>query len=143
MDDQAPGFRIVMDRLLSKDWLYLVRKRMRQKGDLLVINTYLDDSENLIRELASNEAPELKVIGFYKLLNDASASGSQLSEQLTLIASVNDATGSDSAGDAAAKKLNSLLKSKPAERAAGKKAASAESDDQAYFRYVASRIGKN
>jgi formylglycine-generating enzyme required for sulfatase activity len=142
-DDQAPGFRIVMERLLAKDWLYMVRRSAKQEGDLVSRKSYMDDSENLIRELTPTNSTELKVIGFYKLLSDSSTSRSQLAGHLTSIAGITDSAAGESAGSAAAGKLNALLKKNSGDGAPAKAATSAESDDQTYFRYVASRIRGN
>ena len=143
VQDQAPGFRIVMERLLAKDWLYLVRRSVNQGGDIVSQKSYMDESENLVRELTPTNSTELKIIGFYKLLHDSSTSKSQLAEHLTSIAGITNSAAGESAGSAAAGKLNALLQKKSGDGAPAKAATSTESDDQAYFRYVASRIRGN
>jgi formylglycine-generating enzyme required for sulfatase activity len=138
--DQAPGFRVVMERALSKDWLFLVRKSINENNEEADMASYLADSERLIRELTPIGSTEQKVIGFYKLLRSPLVDRSQLNAQLIAVANAKgSANNSDGASTTAANKLNALLKKKPNESTVATPAGNVESDDQQYFRYVASR----
>jgi len=73
VQDTSPGFRVLLDRVLAKDWLYVIRKSsVLHGGDdaPASIQQRLDDHRRVIRELASGDelaAAEAK-IDFYEAL---------------------------------------------------------------------------
>lgn len=143
VEDKAPGFRIVMDRALAKDWLYLVRKSVRKsEGRSPVEVQYLVDSERLIADLTPKDSEERQVIAFYRLLANPVFQKSEFASHLITLSKLESPTDTgEVSASATANNLNALLNKKNTATAPTSKK-NVETDDQIYFRYVATRISK-
>lgn len=137
----TPGFRVVMERMLDKDWLYLVRRGVF-KGKSISENAseVVISNQNVAKEIVSDGAPVHDILAFYaEVAVSRSGSRSALREQLLKMAAKSSAVES-STESKANQVLAILRKNKTATSGAS---SVTESDDQVYFRRVAQVIADN
>lgn len=134
--DKAPGFRVLMERVLAEDWLFALRKGVFQKREISTgANEYLATSRPVVEELTNSEHPSRAVLKFYTELAGSRGRTSQgLIESLENVAqSSPDAIRSE--GASAASKIAAILNKNAPEKIADGNQNS--SDESAYFRTLA------
>lgn len=137
--DKAPGFRVLMERVLAEDWLFALRKGVFQKREISTnANEYLAASRPVVDELTNSEHPSRVVLKFYSELAGSRGRTSQgLIESLEKAAQMpSDADSSE--GGSAASKIAAILNKKPPEKVAD--GVEGSSDEGAYFRSLAAMI---
>lgn len=136
VEDQVPGFRMAMDRVLAKDWLFVVRRAFR-KGE--EAPDELATSERLVQELTEVDARERKIMAFYSTLNQNRDAGQEIAAVLRTVAEIKDEADPAVASTSAADKLNALVK-KPKGSTNASSATPDANDDQIYMRFIADRL---
>ena len=137
--DKAPGFRVLMERVLADDWLFVLRKGVFQKRDIAAgAAVYLTSSRTVVNELTEVEHPSRVAIDFYtELVASRSGSSQRLQENLLKVAQMPSASNS-SGGSSAASKLSALVKKPDPDK--GADVGQTASDEGAYFQSLATLL---
>jgi hypothetical protein len=132
--DYIPGFRILMDRTLSKDWLYIVRNGVYEKN---LINqkalSFLDSNRKLAVECVGVNDQSIAVIDFYRdLVVSKPENRSQFASRIRQIAKLQPSVESNPSAKLSIKDL--LASNKPTSPTSG---SANQSDDQEFFSNLA------
>jgi len=132
--DYIPGFRILMDRTLSKDWLYMVRNGVYEKN---LINqkasSFLDSNRKLAVECVGVNDQSIAVIDFYRdLVVSKPENRSQFASRIRQIAKLQPSVESNPSAKLIIKDL--LASNKPTSPTSG---SANQSDDQEFFSNLA------
>lgn len=132
--DYIPGFRIIMDRTLSKDWLYMVRNGVYEKN---LVNqkapSFLDSNRKLAVECVGANDQSVAVIDFYRdLIVSKPENRSEFASRIRQIAKLQPSVESNPSAKLSIKDL--LASNKPTASTSG---SANQSDDQEFFSNLA------
>lgn len=136
VEEYLPGFRVVLERSLDDEWLYLVRKGVFQKGTFLPgAKEFVANSRELATELADETHISHKVLAFYaSLVSDDSINQMAVGEELAHLSTV-------SAPTSQVEKPNRLLAIvKKDDNAKKEESETSLTDDQFFFRTLSSVV---
>jgi formylglycine-generating enzyme required for sulfatase activity len=136
VEEYLPGFRIVLERALDNEWLFLVRKGVFQKEAIQPnAEIFVADNIRLAPELVDDKHPVHNVLSLYAVLAAGnSASSTALSKQLAQIAQ--NVPSSSSADAPKPNRLLAIVKRPDNPNTATER--TTESDDQIFFRLLSS-----
>lgn len=81
--DYSPGFRVLMERTIASDWLFALRRGLYVEGQWQPsAKTHLDESQQLLNELADANHPGVAAIELYRTLQAADAGGGARAAQI-------------------------------------------------------------
>ena len=134
VEDFLPGFRVVMERVLADDWLFVVRRGVfRERGIAANARQFVTTSQQLADEFVETGHPSRMILAFYEdLATSTPTSRSRLSDRVSQVATMTPNIAGSNAPTSAADKLKALLK-KP-NTAVGSEQ---PSDEQLFFRTLA------
>ncbi|RLS84472.1 MAG: hypothetical protein DWI07_02410 [Planctomycetota bacterium] len=134
INEYIPGFRILMERTLSKDWLYMVRNGVYEKNLLnQKASSFLDSNRKLAVECVGVNDQSIAVIDFYRdLVVSKPENRSQFASRIRQIAKLQPSVESSPSAKDALKDI--LASKKPATASSG---SVNQSDDQEFFSNLA------
>ncbi|GDY08239.1 hypothetical protein LBMAG52_17250 [Planctomycetia bacterium] len=139
VSDQMPGFRVLMERVISEDWLFVLRKGVFQKRQITTAAAeYLKSSRAVVDELTEAENPSRVAIDFYtELTANRSISSQRFHEILLKVSQMQSAASPSGSGSAASKLAALLMKTDPDKATDNSQVAS---DEGAYFQSLAALV---
>lgn len=137
--DTIPGFRVLMERVISDDWLFVLRNGVFQKRQISNTATeYLKSNRTVVDELTEAASPLRLAMDYYAELAANRPGGSQrFQETLLKVSQISTATSSIG-GSNAANKLAALIKKTNPDKTADDSLA--VSDEGAYFQSLAALV---
>jgi formylglycine-generating enzyme required for sulfatase activity len=134
INEYMPGFRILMERTLSKDWLYMVRNGVYEKN---LVNqkapSFLNSNRKLAVECVGANDQSVAVIDFYRdLVVSKPEDRLQLASRIRQIAKLQPSVESSPSAKDALKDI--LASKKPSTASSG---SVNQSDDQEFFSNLA------
>ncbi|WP_437193370.1 formylglycine-generating enzyme family protein [Planctomicrobium sp. SH527] len=129
--DKAPGIRVLMERTLVDDWLFVVRQNVFQTNQIKMgAADFVVESQSLLKDIAVIDHPAERVLQFYlQLILSSNGNDAELKAELKKFVDLDKPQGSSAAGsDLAARFLK---------RTSGNSGTAAlapiHKDDSAYF----------